>query len=290
MGKIFDAIFPMIANRNANKILLEKMSPKNESGEDIKSVGILAYIENADKLSIDILKEQYEYAFKAKDKLEDKAKTNVIGITISITLIIGASGILSSIAEKFQNPFVIWFSFLLFIISVTYMLIAGILVIRVLINENEVYVVKLNSLANGGEILKNDYDICIARNQAKNTIRNNYVFTSYACIRNSLICLFAILLFVAIPFNWSNKYTSEVLTQSSQAYSFAFASPAVDYIKENDVRNVVEVAIINAIEHSGQNEYDGTFGIVDVNSKIFIKYKVLENYIQILLIEPYITP
>ena len=176
MSKIFNAIFPMIANHKANKILRKKMSPKNESGEDIESAGILAYIENADKLTLEILKEQYEHTFKTKDKLEDKAKTNIIGITISITLIVGASGILTSIAEKFYVSFISWFSFLLFMFSTIYMLIAGILVIRVLINENETYVVKLSSLASGGEILRNDYDKCIAQNQMKNTIRNNYAF------------------------------------------------------------------------------------------------------------------
>jgi len=289
MGKIFDTVFPMMANRKANRILHKKMYPKNEAGEYIEPTGVLAYVENSDKLSSEILKEQYEYSFKTKDKLEDKAKTNIIGITISITLIIGASGILSAISDKFQIPFISWLSFLLFIISVAYMLIAGLLVIRVLINENEAYVVRLNSLANGGEILRDDYDKCISQNQMKNTIRNNYVFTSYACIRNSLVCLFVIFLFVAIPFN-SPSDTSDVLTHLSQEYSFVFASPAIDYIKENDVRDVVENAIINVIEKSEQSEYVGTFGIVDVNSSLFIKYEVSENYIRILLIEPYITP
>jgi hypothetical protein len=290
MGKIFDAVFPMMANRKANMILRKKMSPQNEAGEYIEPTGVLVYVENSDKLSSEILKEQYEYSFKTKDKLEDKAKTNIIGITISITLIIGASGMLSSISEKFQIPFIAWLSFLLFMVSVAYMLLAGLLVIRVLTNENEAYIVKLTSLANGEEILRDDYDKCIAQNQMKNTIRNNYVFTSYACIRNALVCLFVIFLFVTIPFKSPSEETSGVLSYSSQAYSFMFTSSAIDYITEYDVRNVVESAVINVIEKSEQSTHIGTCGIIDVNSNLFIKYEVSENYIRILLIEPYITP
>ena len=42
-----------------------------------------------------MLKEQYDETFNTKEKIEDKAKTNIIGISISITLIMGASGVLS---------------------------------------------------------------------------------------------------------------------------------------------------------------------------------------------------
>ena len=89
----------MIANHKTNKILCSKLYPKNEAGEDIEPVGVLYYVDNADKLSLESLKEQYADTFEIKDKLEDKAKTNIIGITISITLIMGASGILSALAK-----------------------------------------------------------------------------------------------------------------------------------------------------------------------------------------------
>lgn len=85
---LLDAIFPVIPNCRANKIVRQRIHPKNENGEDIEPSGILSFIENADNLSLEIIKEQYNETFKVKEKLEDKAKTNIIGVTISITLII----------------------------------------------------------------------------------------------------------------------------------------------------------------------------------------------------------
>jgi hypothetical protein len=291
MNKICSVILPMIANKKANKVIIGQMFPKNQAGEETPPAGILSYIENSDRISIDTLKEQYDNTFKTKDKLEDKAKTNIIGITISISLIIGATGILSSISEKFENSFVSWVAILLLIASVTYMIVAGLLAIRVLINENETYVVKLSSIASGQETLRNDYDVCIAQNQKKNTIRNNYVFTSYACIRNALVCLFVILIFISIPSNPTNKWSWNNTTEyASQTYTFSFAPSTEEYIKKNDVRDIAENAVMNVLEKPEQKESSGTFGIVDVHSKLFIKYKVSGNNVEILLLEPYETP
>jgi len=290
MGKILDAIFPMIANHKMNKILRSKLYPKNEAGEDIEPVGVLYYVDNADKLSLESLKEQYADTFEIKDKLEDKAKTNIIGITISITLIMGASGILSALNEKFPSPSLSWILFALFVITVAYMLIAGLLVIQLLISENEIFVVKLNSLASGEAKLRDDYDKCISQNQIKNTIRNNSVFTSYECIRNALICLFIILVLVALPFNAPSDDTDKTLTYSSQSYSFVFSSSAVDYIKGNEVRDVVESAIASTIENSEPSDGTQSFGIVDSNSNLFIKFEVSDSAVTVLLIEPYIIP
>ena len=137
---------------------------------------------------------------RVKDKLEDKAKTNVMSVSISITLIMGASNFLSVVNKKFcQNPFISWLNFVLFIISVSYMLIAGIFVVRMLISENKKYVIALDKIVGDDNALKEEYSIRIAQNQYANIIRNNYVFTSYECIRNALLCLFISLIFVAIP-------------------------------------------------------------------------------------------
>ncbi|MDO4557279.1 MAG: hypothetical protein Q4B70_19370 [Lachnospiraceae bacterium] len=288
MNKILDIIFPFYENRKAKKIIEAKMFPKNEQGEDITPTGILEDIENSDKISTEKLKELYDNTFKTKDKLEDKAKTNIIGITISVSLIIGASGLLSAINIKFGNSLIALCAIIFLIAGVTYMILAGLLVIHVLIGENETYNVNLSSIANGEKLLQDDYDKCIAQNQRKNIIRNNYVFTSYACIRNSLACLFIILLFIAIPNNLSSKCQSDALeVYSSQTYAFSFTSSTIDYLKENDVRDVVERAVISAMKKSQSNESDGTFSIIDESNMLFIKYEVSGNSVKILLLEPY---
>lgn len=286
---LLDAVFPMVANYRANKVVRKKIHPKNENGEDIEPVGILSFIENADNLSLEIIKEQYNETFLQKEKLEDKAKTNIIGVTISITLIMGASGVLSTLNEKYPSPIFSWILFLLIMLSVAYMVTAGILVIRLLNNENVVYKVKLSSLAADELRLRDDYDKCISQNQNQNIIRNNYIFTSYECIRNSLICLFAILILIALPTNSLSKETEETLTYSSQLYSFMYSSSAVDYVKMNEIRMAVEDAIIDTIEDIAPRDLSKTFGIVDDNSRLFIKFEVNNKSINVLLIEPY-TP
>ena len=288
MNKVFNIIFPFYENWKAKKIIKTKMFPKNEQGEHTVATGVLEDIENADKISIENLKEMYDNTFKTKEKLEDKAKTNIIGITISVSLVIGASGLLSSINTKFENSFIALLAIVLLIVSVAYMIFAGLLVIHVLIGENETYKVNLSSIANGRDLLRDDYDKCIAQNQRKNTIRNNYVFTSYACIRNALACLFVLLLFIALPNSLSNKFQSDdIETHSSQIYVFSFASSTIDYLKENDVRDAVEKSVISAVEKSQPIEDDGTFGIIDASNMLFIKYEVIGTNVKILLLEPY---
>lgn len=290
MGKILDVVFPMIANHKANKALYEKIHPKNEAREDIKPAGVLCNVDNADKFSMETLKEQYAATFKTKDKLEDKAKTNIIGITISITLIMGASGILSTLNKKYSSLLLSWILFALFLITVAYMLTAGLLVIRLLISENEIYVVKLNSLASGGMELRDDYDMCISLNQIKNTIRNNHIFTSYECIRNALVCLFIVLVLVAVPINMPKDNTDKELIYSSQSYSFLFSSSAVDYLKDNEIRDAVEKVIVSTINTSKPNEETQTFGIVDNRNNLFIKFQVADIVVTVLIIEPYTMP
>ena len=99
IGKVLvtirDAAFPLYDNWKVNKKLREKL--ENEEG-------ILPYIENADKVTVKHLEKEYENTIYTKDKLEDKAKTNVAGITIAVTLIMGASGLLDTVIKKYPIP------------------------------------------------------------------------------------------------------------------------------------------------------------------------------------------
>lgn len=288
MNKIVDIIFPFYANWKAEKIIKTQMFPQNEQGEDTVSTGILKGIENPNNISTETLKELYNDTFKTKDKLEDKAKINIIGITVSVSLIVGATGLLSSINTKFENSLIaLCTSALLLIASVAYTILSGWLVIHMVIDENETYNVGIIEKTKV-EKLRDDYDKCIAQNQRKNIIRNNYIFASYACIRNALVCLFIIFLFIVIPNNLSNKYQSDSTeVHSSQIYAFSFTPSTIDYLKENDVRDIVEKSVISAIEKSQTDEDNGIFGIIDESNMLFIKYEVFGTNVKILLLEPY---
>lgn len=288
INKVIDLVFPMLCNCQANAKLRKKIHPKNESGQDIEPESILSSIDNSDQIDLDILKGQYDETFKTKEKIEDKAKSNIIGISISITLIMGASGILSVLNSKYPFPAVSWVAFVLIVASIIYMLTAGILIIRLLTNENEVYIVTLGELASDAETLRDQYGKRISQNQNKNIIRNNYLFTSYECIRNSLICLFAILILTTIPLDLKNDDINDGALYLSETYSIMYSSSAVDYIQKYDTQSIVERAIFEAVERIEKNDSAQVFGIVDEINHLFIKFRVIDDSIEILLIEPYI--
>ncbi len=99
------------------------------------------------------------------------------------------------------------------------------------------------------------------------------------------MCLFIILILVALPFS---KKADETLTYSAQSYSFMYSSSAVDYIKENEVRVAVENSIIDTIENIEANNHSRAFGIVDDKNNLFIKFNINGKSVEVLLIDPYI--
>lgn len=276
----------MYANYRDNKVLRNKYS---NAGEDNESESLLCHIENADAINTDVLKKQYDDTFHLKDKLEDKAKTNVIGITIAITLIMGASSVLNTISEKFPMSFLQWLSFVLFAVAVIYLLIAGIIAAKVLFDENIVYIVALNSFASNEATLRLDYDKCIVRNRKQNQIRNNSVYSSYECIRNALVCLFVILLLATIPIEFQQNSTGK--SSVHEQYSFTFSSETVSYLRNYDVQSVVEDAIINAVENGSiSGNSDDAIGIISGEYNLFIKFKLSKETITVMMIEPYSVP
>lgn len=281
---IIDLLFPMAANWEDNKKLRAKIKAQNDDCSSNPVESILSTVKKPDDLATDVFENLYNDTLKAKDKIEEKAKTNIIGVSISITLIMGASGMLSALNEKFQISWFAWVAFILMLAAVIYMLFAGILVIRLLTNENEVYTLDLNSFLPGSNsLMRKEYDRCIILNRYKNIIRNNYLFTSYECIRNSLICLFAILVMTTIPL--STPKGNQNIVYVSDPYSFRYSSSSVEYLKQNDVQKIVESYITSVVENKKSNT-EQTFGVVEEDCNLFIKFDVSGSTINVLLLEP----
>lgn len=281
---IIDLLFPMAANWEDNKKLRAKIKAQNDDCSSNPVESILSTVKKPDDLATDVFENLYNDTLKAKDKIEEKAKTNIIGVSISITLIMGASGMLSALNEKFQISWFAWVAFILMLAAVIYMLFAGILVIRLLTNENEVYTLDLNSFLPGSNsLMRKEYDRCIILNRYKNIIRNNYLFTSYECIRNSLICLFAILVMTTIPL--STPKENQNIVYVSDPYSFRYSSSSVEYLKQNDVQKIVESYITSVVENKKSNT-EQTFGVVEEDCNLFIKFDVSGSTINVLLLEP----
>ena len=281
MSKIIDAIFPMYANYRDNRLLRRKLDTKE--GNELES------LEHAKSIDTDTLKQQYHDTFHMKDKLEDKAKINVIGITIAITIMMGASGVLKSIYEKYPISVLQWIAFVFLTVATMYLLIAGIIVLKVLTDENIVYIVSSNSSISDKTTLHLDYYKCIAQNNILNLIRNNSVYSAYECIRNALLCLFIILLFSTIPIEFQQNKTA-IISMHDQ-YRFTFAPETISYLKSYDVQSFVEYRILTAVKNDIKlRNSNNSIGIIDSRYNLFIKFKISKGTITVITIEPYSTP
>ncbi|NCD10372.1 MAG: hypothetical protein EOL98_13345 [Negativicutes bacterium] len=240
-------------------------------------------------MAIEVYKDQYFDTFKIKDKLEDKAKTNVVGVTIAITLIMGASGVINTIYARFPIPIIKWIAFCLLSAAVMYMIAAGLLAIKVLIKDNKMFNVNIETFASGNQALSEEYNECINLNKLQNIMRNNSVFTSYECIRNSLVCLFLILMLVSVPIiNPLNPGSQEPLHNigSRGQYQFLYSAQAVNFIKSNDIQNLAENLVLDNLNgNNGKAKPDNEIGIADITNRIFIKYSYSGSTVSVLLIE-----
>jgi hypothetical protein len=277
LDKLIYLICPFVENYIKNKAVRDK---RDEFTNEISE------IKNSDAISMDVIRQKYSDTILAKDKLEDKAKSNIIAVTISITLILSASSLLNNFYIKF--PSIYWISFILFITALIYMIIAGILSIKILMNENIVYTIPLKTYALCDVDLREEYDTCTVANVNQNLIRNNGVNTSYQCIRNALICLFAIVVMVVFPF--TAKQNAQALSvQSSNGYSIFYSSDAVNYIAQNNDQMVVEAMVIDAV-NKGEINSSKPVRIINGSDKLFVKANIENKIITVFLVEGYKSP
>jgi len=264
MWTVFEKILPSIANIQATNTIKKKISQKNNLSLPSRETEI-------ENLSADDLNKLYDDDMRWKERLEDKAKTNVIGVTISVTLIMGGYTLLRNISDKFSTNGIFWISFCLFVLSVLYMLEAGIHAIHVLAAENTIY---YPALGLNEEDRKKDIDLKIGLNRAQNTLRNNFVYTSYECIRNALICLFVVMVIAIIPVQDAKKQG-----QSFSHGNFYYSEQAMNTINSGIDKDVVETFI-------NTNLTNGEFSTVDRVNKLFLKYSVDNNIVTVYLVEP----
>ncbi len=132
-------------------------------------------------------------------KFEDKAKTNTIGITIVIPLIINSHVLFESLESKSSFAFIHWVSFILLLLTLIYLLVSGVIAIKIFSEKNIMSTVELCDLSADDIKTKQRYYACIYNNTKRNLIRNNYVNSSYMCIRNALFCLLLLFIIIYCP-------------------------------------------------------------------------------------------
>jgi len=196
--EILALLFPLIILRKVNKPVNAKIA-KLENG-----VKVFSYMSGYESLDISVAEEFLNKTFEARKTLEEKAKTNVFGVTISVSLIIGLSQIFygNVFSTSFHRVLIIILAFY----SLTSMILATILSLMILGVFNRVYDLypfdksltsnseKLDAIAVNAEL-----------NMNYNIKRNNYLYASYCLITNFLLSLSVLFLIVIIPYNSSTK-------------------------------------------------------------------------------------
>ena len=181
-GRVLGVLLPILYNCEAERVIQDRIKTIWEE-EGVRESANNGY---GDVLVSDeeTIKELYQEVLYQKEKLEEKSKSIVITVTISVTLILGLSSNLFKVYE-YQIPiFLKIFLTAVSAVAIMYMIEAGISSSSVLLTKTKFYPcnVKINSLE--------DCRLCIICDRLSNTVRNNCLSTAYTCLRNSLVCLF----------------------------------------------------------------------------------------------------
>ena len=177
---------------------IEKL--KQYDSEDIYKYS-LEYIIFNKKSKLNSVQAAYNESLDRIKQFEEKAKINLIAISISVTIMTGLIKPINDIYEKYQNIYVEIAISLICILIVYFMLFGGITSLKVLMDKNIIYKAGIIELTFKNEQLKKVYGMNGELNELNNTLRNNYINTSYKCIRNALILLMIIFMIGVIPFD-----------------------------------------------------------------------------------------
>lgn len=244
-------IIPIIDIVKTNKLLREKN----------RTVSNIEIPENIDEIDIKYLEDDYKATLDAKNRFEDKAKTIIAALTIAITLILNLSKIIDTVANKIPIPYFNYGIFILAILSILYMLMAGIMSIQVLIKENLLYSISLEKRTDKKSIYQSTQ-----QNVNQNLIRNNIIYTAYLSIRNSVICLLIIFVLAIYPYQVSESDTVDNI-QISNVTEIVYGNDAVEWIVSNSQKKLDFDAIIEAYNNictdgTQKNIYDRNQGII----------------------------
>ena len=210
--KIVYYLFPLFECRRANKKISKAMQEL-----DRENINCLVYMAGYDKLSQDDANVFLSKTMENKKTIEDKAKANLFGVTVSITIITGLAKMLFDLNNDVAG-YTSWKIMLCFlaIAALFYMTLAGVLSMKTLGELNIVYELFPEDMALEAQEKLKKTAFQTEKNAKMNTMRNNYIYTSYRNIINSLICLCLLFLLLTVPYRVKTNpaVTPPVMEQS----------------------------------------------------------------------------
>lgn len=186
-----DNIFPFVSLAKANKCMKSKLERLNRD----PNAYTFEYA-TREEVANSVLKDTLQSTLNAKKELEDKAKTSLVAITISAALIFN---VIKLINDMFAlSPLVAQITLLISFLSLSYMVVAGVLSLYMLSEKNRIYTPfpRDSLLSERDQQLK--LSVCIEKNYITNVERNNLMNTSYKSITISIVLIVIIFLFSSI--------------------------------------------------------------------------------------------
>lgn len=235
--------------------------------------------EKLSEIDIRYLDDDYKSTIDAKNRFEDKAKTILAALTIAITLILNLSKIIDTVLAKFESPVINILIFVLAVLAIVYMLMAGIMSIQVLIKENIVYPISLTDKISQD---KKSIYITTQLNINQNLIRNNIIYSAYRSIRNSVLCL--VIIFILAIFPFETEINDDIAYKNNYRYeNISFEMDAINWLSENNQIDIYWKKIIDkydkeSVGNRSVNIYDKEKGIV-IEMEMKDDMYIIENII-----------
>ncbi|WP_400162903.1 hypothetical protein ACAF76_008325 [Brevibacillus sp. TJ4] len=176
--------------------------------------------------------------FEYKKLLEDKAKTSLFSVTISITLIVSFVDLLFKI-DYFRT-----LSIILLFFSVTNMILAGKMALDVSGNLNVFSQLFPSELHLKKKVKKEILAYAIEANVNYNTIRNNHVFLSYKSIMISL----AAIALVGLLYIVGRSTTAALPDKQTEILNQLKADSIQNTKSLNDINNIFTKIDNNSVE------------------------------------------
>lgn len=209
---IKDNIFPFWGNYKSNKKIITKINTIYET--DIESINLsnLNCAGDLSRVPLEIVEKTYNDTLERKKTIEDKAKINVLGVTIFTSLVTALSTSIIKLYSVIGNNIIKYIVFIVGFAAIIYMLYGGILALEVLMNKNKIYLINEDEQILNKRLRKKIYGKNIDLNGYSNLIRTNYITSSYQCIRNGLYILLIIFSIGLLPLlNDNNNKQDEKL-------------------------------------------------------------------------------
>lgn len=197
--KILNWFFPYYAAHKGNKKILAAI-------KDIEALDKLPchpepeYMGNYRNLSVAEALVFLDKTLEKKRALEDKAKINIFGVTIAVSLITGLFTVVTDIKSIQFNMVVVYKIGLLVLAlySVGMMVWAGLISLKVLSNEIMQYELFPNDMRLSKQNKRDVVALVAELNNKTNFVRNNYLSASYDMLKKSLGSVMLLFFFFAL--------------------------------------------------------------------------------------------